>query len=137
MSLSKENILIIQFLFKLLLKDIYNKIAFAFLLFFACQGKNSVNISRRYRGARQKRQKREESNERERSCKEMQYPLERRVIRIGGWTNRRKETRGVERETVRSREVGAFAIVTLRKHVSRTALLVPVIQTTLNNFCGS
>jgi len=28
---------------------------------------------------------------RERSCKETQYPLERRVIRIGGWTNRRKE----------------------------------------------
>lgn len=34
-----------------------------------------------------------EADERECSCKETQYPLGWRVIRIGGWTNRRKEIR--------------------------------------------
>lgn len=93
--------------------NIYNKIK----LFFYISIVSRLSRKEQYKRStlaswcsieRTETRKTREEDKRERSCKETQYPLGWRVIRIEGWTNRRKETR----KTGRSREFSAFKIVT-------------------------
>lgn len=72
------------------------------IFFFCVSRKNITDILRLSIKEFDKKSRSERSRmSEERSCKETQYPLERRVIRIGGWTNRRKERTEEEREITR------------------------------------
>lgn len=122
----------------LLPRIVYNKIAFAFLSFFCVSRKER----RGYFTPGIEEFDRTSRNERSRMS-ENALAKRRNILWRGGSFEseggqiERKKRGGRTRGRVRSREVGAFAIVTSWEHVSRTTLLVLVIQTPLNNFYGS